>query len=137
MKVLTCLVFVGLVIASCSADYTPKQQAFLADIIAKCAVDLKVTLGSDLLERSKSGKNPFPDNEKTKSFVICFMTKTGVLSPDGTIATQKFIDFLAEGHDVKAITDVVQKCAKVEGATPEDKAYNFHKCFWEEKTFEL
>ncbi|XP_053692188.1 uncharacterized protein LOC128740650 [Sabethes cyaneus] len=137
MKLLISTAVVALVVASCWAAYTEKQQAELADYIAKCAIELKVTLGSDLLERSKSGGNPFPDNENTKKFVVCFMTKTGVLMADGTIATQKFIDFLAEGHDVNAITEVVEKCAKVEGDTPEDKGYNFHKCFWAEKKFEL
>ncbi|XP_058818707.1 uncharacterized protein LOC131681735 [Topomyia yanbarensis] len=136
MNFIASLIFLGLA-ASCLAAYTEKQQALLADVVGKCALELGVTLNSDLIERSKSSGNPFPDNEKSKSFVACFLTKTGALTADGKIQKQKFIDFLSEGHDANAVAEVVEKCAGVEGDTVEDKGYNFHKCFWAEKKFEL
>ncbi|XP_058448362.1 uncharacterized protein LOC131428425 [Malaya genurostris] len=136
MKSIASLIFVGLA-AMCLAEYTAKQQEILAEVVGKCAVELGVKINKDLIERSKSSGNPFPEDENSKKFVACFLNKTGVLTADGKIQTEKFIAFLSEGHDAKAVTEVAEKCATVEGDTIEDKGYNFHKCFWAEKKFEL
>ncbi|XP_058455255.1 uncharacterized protein LOC131432767 isoform X2 [Malaya genurostris] len=123
--------------ALCQAGYTEKQTQSLNFIIGECAKEQGIELNSDFTEQWKYTGDLFPDEEKSKQFAVCLDHKMGVLGADGTIESQVLIDFLAEGHDVQPLTELVQHCAESDGDSAEDRLYEFYKCFWAEITFEL
>ncbi|XP_058448361.1 uncharacterized protein LOC131428424 [Malaya genurostris] len=130
------VILLGLV-TLCLAKYTEKQNQFTADVYAKCAIELAMVIDSDFIERSKITGNVFTNDEASKKLLACWYTQAGMIDSDGNIRVQALVDYLSEGRDVQALTDVVEKCATVDGDTVEDKAYNFEQCFWKELTFEL
>lgn len=79
----------------------------------------------------------FNDDRKNKQFIACFLTKMGAVSEDGKILGSKLLEFMADEHDESNLKGTVEKCVAVEGDTLEDRAYNFHKCFWAERMDEL
>ncbi|XP_058448386.1 uncharacterized protein LOC131428447 [Malaya genurostris] len=121
----------------CLAEFTDEQQEHLNQNVEKCADKLGIELNSDFMEQWKYTGNLFPDEEKSKMFAICLLYTIAALDADETINTQNVIDFYADGHDVQALTELVQECNISEGINIEDTAYNFYKCFWTRKTFQL
>ncbi|XP_058448377.1 uncharacterized protein LOC131428440 [Malaya genurostris] len=119
------------------AAYTEKQQEMFNFIVGKCAEEQDIELNSDFTEQWEYTGFLFPDEDKSKRFAICLARKIDVLDDDGMIKTDVFIGLLADGHDVQVLTELVNKCNTNEGDTIEDRAYNFYKCFWAEKTFDM
>ncbi|KAL9707045.1 hypothetical protein quinque_010563 [Culex quinquefasciatus] len=117
----------------CLGHYTEKQLEKMAAVSGVCAVELKVTIDKEFVERAKSGGELFPDVEMSKNFIACFLTKNDILTPEGDFVRAKFVEFFADGHNEATVEDIYNKCSTVEGATREDKAYAFHNCYFELK----
>lgn len=126
----------------------------MAAVSGVCAVELKVTIDKEFVERAKSGGELFPDVQMSKvfwrtwaffienscknfaffqNFIACFLTKNDILTPEGDFVRAKFVEFFADGHNEATVEDIYNKCSTVEGATREDKAYAFHNCYFELK----
>ncbi|XP_058448366.1 uncharacterized protein LOC131428428 [Malaya genurostris] len=118
------------------AALTPEQQEEADMAIGQCATDLGFQLDGDIIVIVKYNGTLFPGDENSKEFLACALKQIDVLTDDG-IQIEKYIDFLSEGHDVQALSEVINKCATVDGDTVTDKGYNFYKCFWDTKDFDL
>ncbi|XP_058448388.1 uncharacterized protein LOC131428449 [Malaya genurostris] len=136
MHFLTSSIWFGLA-ALCLALYTEKQEQSLNVIIEKCAEEQGIELSNEFTEHWKYTGDLFPDEEKSKKFALCSQRMINMWNADGTSNIQAMIDFLADGHDVQAVTEATQKCNTDEGDTIEDKGYNFYKCFFAERIFDL
>ncbi|XP_058448364.1 uncharacterized protein LOC131428426 [Malaya genurostris] len=135
MTLIKSLIVLGIV-ALCQADYTAKQEKTIDDIAEQCGMDMDLNLNDDFVEMFKSTGN-VPDEDDTQAFITCFLNKIGAMDDDGNIVSDKFIDFESDGHDLEAVKEVVEKCANVEGDSINEKGYNFYRCFWDEKKYDI
>nr|XP_019536406.2 uncharacterized protein LOC109407706 [Aedes albopictus] len=136
MQIFT-LVFGMCVVGSSFAHLTQKQHETIKDIAIVCARELEITLDDAFLQPGIYEGVLFKDDRKNKQFIACFLTKMGAVSADGKILGDKLLEFMTEDHDDSSLKSTIEKCVAVEGDTLEDRAYNFHKCFWEERMDEL
>ncbi|XP_058448367.1 uncharacterized protein LOC131428429 [Malaya genurostris] len=135
MNLITSLI-VSALATLCHTMYTEKQQKLLNDIAEECAAKLDMELTYDYMQRFIYSGD-LPDDAMSKKFIICTQKKIVEMDADGKIQSQKIIDNFADNHDIRALTEVILKCSSVEGDTVEEKVYNFYKCLWIEKNFDL
>ncbi|XP_058448360.1 uncharacterized protein LOC131428423 [Malaya genurostris] len=129
------LIILGLVVL-CQANYTEKQEQMLDDIAEQCGMDMGIKLNDDFVQLFKF-TGDLPNDDDSQEFITCALHKIDAVDEDGYVIADKFVDFESDGHDLDAVKEVVEKCAKVEGDSVNERGYNFYKCFWDEKKYEI
>ncbi|XP_058453448.1 uncharacterized protein LOC131431634 [Malaya genurostris] len=135
MNFLTSLICLSLTTASLA--YTENQKLTLNYITGKCTEKLDIEFNGDFTEQWSNTGVLFPDEEKSKKFAYCIESMVDAVEADGMINTQNLVAFLSDSHDVQAMMELIDECNTGEGDTPEDKVYNFYKCFWNNISFEM
>ncbi|XP_058448365.1 uncharacterized protein LOC131428427 [Malaya genurostris] len=118
------------------AEFSPEQQMIMDAFIGKCSEESDKQLDGDILVLYKYNGTYFPDDESSKKFVACTLMEIDALV-DGEIQQENYINFLSEGHDFPSLAGITDICARVDGDTNVDKGYNFYKCVWAAKDFDL
>ncbi|XP_055599026.1 uncharacterized protein LOC129748427 [Uranotaenia lowii] len=139
--------FIILVIASAVlgifADYTADQTARFATIAKKCYQELDFPADSDIIRRISINEKPEDfDDQRVKELMVCGTKELGWLDSDGIFQKQVFLDFFGTGYAQEAkLKEVTDRCVDDNHlnnlAKPTDRIYNFHRCFFGTKQFEL
>ncbi|XP_062551793.1 uncharacterized protein LOC134217050 [Armigeres subalbatus] len=132
MKFISIVLIIYLAVSS-YAHLTSKQYDTVKDIAVLCAKELEIKLRDGFLMPGFYEGALFDDVGKNKQFIACFLNKMGAVSLGGQILGSKVLEFMADEHDQANLKVTVEKCVAVGGDTLEERAYNFHKCFWEER----
>ncbi|XP_065079971.1 uncharacterized protein LOC135702857 [Ochlerotatus camptorhynchus] len=132
MKIL--LLISALVFGFCSADYSKQQIAEIMQVTKQCYKKLDIPFDSDLIERVMYNRD-FPDDQTTKKFINCMLIDLGFWESEGVIDREAVVNFMAEQYDSEKVREVVGKCFRPTGTTQEDKAFNYLRCFFKNKTF--
>ncbi|KXJ72743.1 hypothetical protein RP20_CCG017322 [Aedes albopictus] len=130
------LLIVASLFALCSADYNKVQLAEIMKVTKKCYNQLNISYESDLVERVIYNRS-FSDDPTTKEFINCLLVEFNVWESDGVINRDVVVNFMAQQYDPVKVRSILNKCFRPTGATQEDKAYNYARCFFDHLTFEL
>lgn len=72
-----------------------------------------------------------------QKFINCFLTEFNVWESEGVINRDVVVNFLGRQYDPVKVRATVDKCLRPAGATPEDKAYNYIRCFFKNITYKI
>ncbi|XP_065080013.1 uncharacterized protein LOC135702885 [Ochlerotatus camptorhynchus] len=111
-------------------------MAEIMEVTKQCYKKLDIPFDSDLVERVMYNRNMLED-QTTKKFANCMLAGLGLWESEGVIDRDAVVNFMAMKYDAKEVRDIVGKCFRPTGETQEDKAYNYFKCVFKNKTFEL
>lgn len=72
-------------------------------------------------------------NEKNQCFTKCFMQRSGFMDEAGVLQKDVMIAKLGldKDEETKAkLSQLIEKCAVLDGANSCEKAFNVHNCYW-------
>ncbi|KAJ9598306.1 hypothetical protein L9F63_010984 [Diploptera punctata] len=84
------------------------------------------------------GSLPDESDKTPMCFVHCVMEKTGMMTEEGVLVAEKFVEILKtfpNGTEVEGLDKMVEKCVEENSNQEEhcDKAYEFAKCLMSEE----
>ena len=75
--------------------------------------------------------------QNPQEFINCLLAEFNVWESDGVINRDVVVNFMAQQYDPVKVRSILNKCFRPTGATQEDIAYNYVRCFFDHLTFEL
>lgn len=79
----------------------------------------------------KARKGIFVNDEKLKSFALCFFLKANLITPQGDLKEDVIMAKLPPGANKLGAKVVLEICKAQKGKTPADTAWNIYKCYYE------
>lgn len=127
MKLFTALVVFGLVaIAVAEIPLTDEQKAKAKQYMEEC---LKET-GAAPTSVAELKQGEYSNiGEKEKCLVKCFLLKAQLINENGDQNLEYMKSKIPADKDPKKVAMAMEKCGKVEGTDPCDKAFNGYKCY--------
>uniref|UniRef100_A0A023EG24 Putative cpij001872 odorant-binding protein 56a n=1 Tax=Aedes albopictus TaxID=7160 RepID=A0A023EG24_AEDAL len=124
-------------LAACWAGYTDNQWNQLQLKSEKCRKQLQLPEDSDIPARAHRGDVTMA-TELFKKFVHCESSSMGFVDENGLPIKKTLVDFMTEGHNNTLVQELVDRCAGGDlGEQPHERAFNYYKCFWTQKKFEV
>ncbi|XP_055599029.1 uncharacterized protein LOC129748429 [Uranotaenia lowii] len=137
MAALKIVVLICAAILACQAAYSSRQSAELATQAPPCYTELNQEETKEFHKRAQTG-DVTADDEHYKKYVACYMRNLKIVDTEGRIKKPELIEFLGEGRDPHQLRAVVDLCAEQnQGNTPDDRSFDFHRCFWTKKEFQM
>lgn len=85
----------------------------------------------ELVKKARAGDFDF-DDAKMKSFTFCMLKKPGIMTDDGVL--HKDVALSKADDSVKdKVSKAIDACLKETGATNDEKAWNYVKCYHKER----
>lgn len=118
------------------ANFTVKQMEKIHSSFVNCTTNLNIPEDTVHYEQITVTGNLTVKDAMYKRNLLCLMQGMRIAKPTGDIDVPNMREFLRDGHDEKSLGEMLEICAKTaKGATPEEKAYQFHQCFWTQDKF--
>ncbi|KAL1376350.1 hypothetical protein pipiens_004429 [Culex pipiens pipiens] len=125
-------------VAVTQANLTRNQMTKFHSTFVNCTTRLHIP--EDTVHYEKRGisgdlalKDPL-----FKRALLCVMRQMKVANETGDIDLPRMREYLRDGHDEKTMDEMLKICAKTKaGAVPEDKIYQFYRCYWTQNKFLL
>lgn len=118
------------------ANFTVKQMEKIHSSFVNCTTNLNIPEDTVHYEQITVTGNLTVKDSMYKRNLLCLMQGMRIAKPTGDIDVPNMREFLRDGHDEKSLGEMLEICAKTaKGATPEEKAYQFHQCFWTQDKF--
>ncbi|XP_038106875.1 uncharacterized protein LOC119766413 [Culex quinquefasciatus] len=128
-------------VAVAQANLTSKQKAKLHSTFVNCTISMHIPEDTvHYEEHSISGDLALKD-PLFKRAILCVTREMKVANETGDIDLPRMREYLRDGHDEKTMEEMLKICAKTAagaaGAAPEDKIYQFYRCYWTQNKFLL
>lgn len=129
MKLFVTVVVFGLIaIAVADIPLTDEQKTKAKQYMDDCLKETGAAPSSVMELKTGEYSNI---GEKEKCFVKCFLMKAQLIDENGNQNLEYMKSKIPADKDPKKVAAAMEKCGKVEGADPCDKAFNGYKCYRE------
>ncbi|XP_039433578.1 37 kDa salivary gland allergen Aed a 2-like [Culex pipiens pallens] len=123
-------------VAVTKANFTVKQMQKIHASFVNCSNNLAVPEDTVHYEEHSISGDLALNDPLFKRDLLCVMRGMRIVNETGDIDLPRMKEFLRDGHDEKTLEEMLKICTKTEeGAAPEDKIYQFYRCFWTQNKF--